>query len=80
MNNKEISKEERLEIIEDMIQTWENEGTDSIEDTLESALKIKDNNLIELVEKAIGFLAELESVKDEIDEIMWDYEEMLDEE
>lgn len=80
MNNKEISKEERLEIIEDMIQTWENEGTDSIEDTLESALKIKDNNLIELVEKAMGFLAELESVKDEIDEIMWDYEEMLDEE
>ena len=79
MNNKEISKEERLEIIEDMIQTWENEGTDSIEDTLESALKIKDNNLIELVEKAMGFLAELESVKDEIDEIMWDYEEMLDE-
>ncbi len=80
MNNKEISKKERLEIIEDMIQTWENEGTDSIEDTLESALKIKDNNLIELVEKAMGFLAELESVKDEIDEIMWDYEEMLDEE
>lgn len=80
MNNKEISKKGRLEIIEDMIQTWENEGTDSIEDTLESALKIKDNNLIELVEKAMGFLAELESVKDEIDEIMWDYEEMLDEE
>ena len=80
MNNKEISKKERLEIIEDMIQTWENEGTDSIEDTLESAMKIKDNNLIELVEKAMGFLAELESVKDEIDGIMWDYEEMLDEE
>ncbi len=80
MNNKEISKKERLEIIEDMIQTWENEGTDSIDDTLESALEIKDNNLIELVEKAMGFLAELESVKDEIDEIMWDYEEMLDEE
>ena len=74
MNNKEISKEERLEIIEDMIQTWENEGTDSIEDTLESALKIKDNNLIELVEKAMGFLAELELVEDEIDEIMWYYE------
>ena len=79
MDNRE-SKEERLEIIEDMIQTWENEGTDSIEDTLESALKIKDNELLELVEKAMGFLAELETVKDEIDEIMWGYEEVLNEE
>ena len=78
MDNREISKEERLEIIEDMIQTWENEGTDSIEDTLESALKIKDNELVELAEKAMGFLAELESVKDEIDGIMWDYSEMID--
>ena len=80
MNNKGISKEERLEITEEMIDVWENEGTDSSDFILESALKIKDNALVELVEKAMGFLAELESVKDEIDEIMWDYEEMLDEE
>ena len=78
MNNKEISEEERLEIIEEMIDVWENEGTDSIEDTLESALKIKDNELVEFVKKAMGFLAELESVKDEIDDIMWAYMEMLD--
>lgn len=79
MDNREISKEERQEIIEEMIVIWENEGIDSIEHTLESALKIKNNNLVELVEKAMGFLAELESVKDEIDEIMWDYSEMIDE-
>ncbi|MCP1226776.1 hypothetical protein [Sebaldella sp. S0638] len=79
MNNKEISKEERLEIIREMVEEWENEGTDSIEDTLESAFKIKNNELVELVETAMGFLAELESVKDEIDEIMWGYEEVLDE-
>ena len=78
MNNKEISKEERLEIIENMLVTWENEGTDSSDFILESALKIKDNALVELVEKAMGFLAELESVKDEIDGIMWDYSEMID--
>ncbi|MCP1226641.1 hypothetical protein [Sebaldella sp. S0638] len=79
MDNKEISEEKRLEIIREMIVTWENEGTDSIEDTLESALKIKDNELVEFVEKAMSFLSELESVKDEIDDIMWAYMEMLDE-
>ncbi len=78
MNNKGISKEERLEITEEMIDVWENEGTDSSDFILESALKIKDNALVELVEKAMGFLAELESVKDEIDGIMWDYSEMID--
>ncbi|MCP1226530.1 hypothetical protein [Sebaldella sp. S0638] len=78
MDNKEISEEERLEIIREMIDAWENEGTDSIEDTLESAFKIKDSELLELAEKAMGFLAELESVKDEIDGIMWDYSEIID--
>ena len=80
MNNKEISKEERLEIIENMLVTWENEGTDSLNYILECASKIKDNKLVELVKKAKGFLKELELVEDEIDGIMWDYEDELEEE
>ena len=79
MDNREISKEERLEITEDMIGVWENEGTDSSDFILECAIKIKNNELVELAKKAMGFLAELETVKDEIDEIMWGYEEVLDE-
>ena len=80
MNNKEINQEAKLEIIEEMIVIWENEGTDVTDYILECATKIKDDKLIELAEKAMGFLAELESLKDEIDDIMWAYEEMLDEE
>ena len=80
MNNKGISKEERLEITEEMIDVWENEGTDSSDFILECAIKIKNNELVELAKKAMGFLAELETVKDEIDEIMWGYEDELEEE
>ena len=80
MNNKGISKEERLEITEEMIDVWENEGTDSSDFILECAIKIKNNELVELAKKAMGFLAELETVKDEIDEIIWGYEDELEEE
>ena len=75
-----MTKDRRKEIIEEMIVIWEDEGTDVTDYILECATKIKDDKLIELAEKAMGFLAELESLKDEIDDIMWAYEEMLDEE
>ena len=75
MNNKEINEMKKQAIIEDMIITWENERSGSLDYILEWATAIKNNDLIELVEKAMGFLAELESVEDDIDKIMQEYEE-----
>ena len=75
MNNKEINEMKKQAIIEDMIVTWENERSGSLDYISDCAYAIKNNDLIELVEKAMGFLAELESVEDDIDKIMQEYEE-----
>ena len=73
-----MTKDRRKEIIEEMIIVWGDEKSGCLDYILESALKIKDNALVELVEKAMGFLAELESTEDEIDDIMLDYEDELE--
>ena len=75
-----MTKDRRKEIIEEMIIVWGDEKSGCLDYILECASKIKDNKLVELVKKAKGFLKELELVEDEIDDIMWAYEEMLDEE
>ena len=75
-----MTKDRRKEIIEEMIIVWGDEKSGCLDYILERATAIKDDNLVELVKKAKGFLKELELVEDEIDGIMWDYEDELEEE
>ena len=75
-----MTKDRRKEIIEEMIVVWGDEKSGCLDYILERATAIKDDNLVELVKKAKGFLKELELVEDEIDGIMWDYEDELEEE
>ena len=75
-----MTKDRRKEIIEEMIIVWGDEKSGCLDYILERATAIKDDNLVELVKKAKGFLKELESIEDEIDDIMLDYEDELEEE
>ena len=79
MDNREINETEKQKIIEDMIVVWVDEGRDSLDYILECASAIGDDNLFDLVEKAMGLLEEFESIKDEIDDIMSGYEELEEE-
>ena len=80
MDNREIDKIEKQKIIEDMIAVWEDESIESVEIILEYATAIGDKNLIDSVSELLGCLEELDTKKDEVTEIIWNYMEELEEE
>ncbi len=83
MNNKEISKEERLEIIREMVEEWDKSGLDSLAIiVLTRATVLKDEKLLELFSRSnhVSLYDEWCDITNEIEEIMQSYREMLNEE
>ncbi|MCP1226631.1 hypothetical protein [Sebaldella sp. S0638] len=83
MDNKEISKEERLEIIRGMIEEWRRTGLDDLSiSVLTRATVLKDEKLLELFSRSnhVSLYDEWCDITNEIEEIMQSYREMLNEE
>ena len=83
MNNKEISKEERLEIIREMVEEWDKSGLDSLAIiVLTRATVLKDEKLLELFSRSnhVSLYDEWCDITNEIKEIMQRYRDMLNEE
>ena len=83
MNNKEISKEERLEIIREMVEEWDKSGLDSLAIiVLTRATVLKDEKLLELFSRSnhVSLYDEWCDIKNEIEDIMHAYRDELNEE